>query len=150
MEPLVDAADRGRRLYGAIRIGTLITAVGCVLGLLMLFLMSWTKAFDVSTASNVITFMLLWLIPSVVITWGVNRLIVETMQSLFRVARMTDGRRDVGIAPYGHSAGYQPIGHLIRPLRGHLPLKGKAERKRFLLPSGGFPCIISLFRAFLP
>ena len=73
MEPLVDAAERGRRLYGAIRIGTLIAAVGCVFGLLMMFLLSWTKAFDVSTASNVITFMLLWLIPSVVITWGVNR-----------------------------------------------------------------------------
>jgi len=73
MEPLVDAAERGRRLYGAIRIGTLIAAVGCVFGLLMMFLLSWTKAFDASTSSNVITFMLLWLIPSVVITWGVNR-----------------------------------------------------------------------------
>ena len=73
MEPLVEAADRGRRLYSAIRVGTLITAVGCVFGLLMMFLLSWTKAFDVSTASNVVTFMLLWLIPSVVITWGVNR-----------------------------------------------------------------------------
>ena len=73
MQPLVDAAERGRRLYNAIRIGTLISAFGCVFGLLMMFLLSWTKAFDVSTASNVITFMLLWLIPSVVITWGVNR-----------------------------------------------------------------------------
>ncbi len=73
MEPLVDAAERGRRLYGAIRISTLIAAAGCVFGLLMMFLLSWTKAFDVSTSSNVITFMLLWLIPSAVITWGVNR-----------------------------------------------------------------------------
>ena len=73
MEPLVDAAERGRRLYAAIRIGTIIAAVGCVFGMLMMFLMSWTKAFDLSTASNVITFMLLWLIPSAVITWGVNR-----------------------------------------------------------------------------
>ena len=73
MEPLVDAADRGRRLYSAIRIGTLITAVGCVFGLLMMFLMSWTGGFAANTAGNVVTFMLLWLIPSVVITWGVNR-----------------------------------------------------------------------------
>lgn len=73
MEPLVDAADRGRRLYSAIRIGTLITAVGCVFGLLMMFLMSWTGGFAANTAGNVITFMLLWLIPSVVITWGVSR-----------------------------------------------------------------------------
>lgn len=73
MEPLVDAAERGRRLYGAIRIGTLIAAAGCVFGLLMMVLMSWTKALDAATSANVITFMLLWLIPSVVITWGVNR-----------------------------------------------------------------------------
>lgn len=73
MQPLVDAADRGRRLYGAIRIGTLIAAAGCVFGLLMVFLLSWSKTFDVSTAANVITFLLLWLIPSAVITWGVNR-----------------------------------------------------------------------------
>ncbi len=73
MQPLVDAAERGRRLYSAIRIGTLITAAGCVFGLLMMFLLSWSRNFDVTTTSNVITFMLLWLIPSVVITWGVNR-----------------------------------------------------------------------------
>ena len=73
MEPLVDAADRGRRLYNAVRLGTLITAVGCVFGLLMMFLLCWTKTFDIATASNVVTFMLLWLIPSVVITWGVAR-----------------------------------------------------------------------------
>ena len=73
MEPLVDAADRGRRLYFGVRIGTLIAALGCVFGLLMMFLLSWTKAFDTATASNVVTFMLLWLLPSVVITWGVNR-----------------------------------------------------------------------------
>ena len=73
MEPLVDAAERGRRLYSAIRIGTLITAVGCVFGLLMMLLLTWTRTFETATASNVITFMLLWLIPTVVITWGVNR-----------------------------------------------------------------------------
>ena len=73
MQPLVDAADRGRRLYGAIRIGTIISAAGCVFGLLMVFLLSWAKTFDISTAANVITFLLLWLIPSAVIAWGVNR-----------------------------------------------------------------------------
>lgn len=73
MQPLVDAADRGRRLYSGIRAGTLITALGCVFGLLMMFLMCWTRTYDLSTASNVVTFMLLWLIPAAVIAWGVNR-----------------------------------------------------------------------------
>ena len=73
MQPLVDAAERGRRLYGAIRIGTIIAAVGCVFGLLMMFLLCWTGTFDTRTAANVITFMLLWLIPTAVVAWGVNR-----------------------------------------------------------------------------
>ena len=73
MQPLVDAAERGRRLYSAIRIGTWITAVGCVFGLLMMFLLSWTKTFDLRTSANVVTCMLLWLIPAAVVSWGVNR-----------------------------------------------------------------------------
>ena len=73
MQPLVDAAERGRRLYSAIRVGTWITAVGCVFGLLMMFLLCWTKTYDLRTAANVVTFMLLWLIPTAVVSWGVNR-----------------------------------------------------------------------------
>ena len=73
MQPLVDAADRGRRLYTGIRAGTLISALGCVVGLLLMFLLCWTGSFEAATAANVVTFMLLWLIPAAVIAWGVNR-----------------------------------------------------------------------------
>lgn len=73
MAPLVDAAERGRRLYSGIRAGTIISAIGCVFGLLMMFLLSWTQTFDNATVGNVITFMLLWLIPTLVIVWGVRR-----------------------------------------------------------------------------
>lgn len=73
MGPLVDTAERGRRLFGGIRAGTLIAAAGCVFGLLMMFLLCWTGAFDSTTAGNVITFMLLWMIPTAVIVWDVQR-----------------------------------------------------------------------------
>lgn len=73
MGPLVDAADRGRRLYGAVRAGTAISAAGSILGLVLMFLLCWAGAFDSATASNVLIFMLLWLIPSVVISWGLQR-----------------------------------------------------------------------------
>lgn len=73
MGPLVDTAERGRRLFGGIRAGAIIAAAGCVFGLLMLFLMCWTQTLDVATAGNVITFMLLWLIPTAVIVWGIQR-----------------------------------------------------------------------------
>ena len=73
MAPLVDAAERGRRLYNGVRIGTLITVLGCLFGLLMMFLLCWTGSLDNVTARNAVTFMLLWLIPTVVIAWGVQR-----------------------------------------------------------------------------
>ena len=73
MGPLVDAAERGRRLYNGIRLGTIISAVGCVFGLLLMFLLCWTKSYDSTTAGNAVTFMLLWLIPTAVIVWGIQR-----------------------------------------------------------------------------
>lgn len=73
MGPLVDAAERGRRLYSGVRAGTLLSAAGSVFGLVMMFFLCWAKAYDSATVSNVITFMLLWLIPNVVIAWGLQR-----------------------------------------------------------------------------
>lgn len=73
MGPLVDAADRGRRLYGAVRLSTAISVVGSVLGLVMMFLLCWAKAFDSATVSNALIFMLLWLVPLGAISWGLQR-----------------------------------------------------------------------------
>jgi hypothetical protein len=73
MGPLVDAADRGRRLFTAARTGVAISAAGSVLGLVLMFLLCWAGAFDSATASNALVFMLLWLIPSIVISWGLQR-----------------------------------------------------------------------------
>ncbi len=73
MGPLVDAADRGRRLFTAVRTGTALSAAGTALGVLLMFLLCWTGAFDSATASNVLVFMLLWLVPTLVIGWGLQR-----------------------------------------------------------------------------
>ena len=73
MAPLVDTAERGRRLYNGVRAGALIAAVGGLFGLLLMFLLCWTGSFDSATAGNMITFMLLWLIPTAVIVWGIQR-----------------------------------------------------------------------------
>lgn len=73
MGPLVEAAERGRRLYSGVRAGSLIAAVGSVFGLVIMFFLCWAKAYDSATVSNVLTFMLLWLIPNVIIAWGLQR-----------------------------------------------------------------------------
>ncbi len=73
MGPLVDAADRGRRLYSAVYLGSIFSAAGSVLGLILMFMLCWLKAFDSATAGNMIIFMLLWLMPSAVLSWGLQR-----------------------------------------------------------------------------
>ncbi len=73
MGPLVDVADRGRRAYPSVCISTLISAAGSVFALILLFLLCWAGAFDSATVSNVIIFMLLWLLPIVIAVIGLER-----------------------------------------------------------------------------
>ena len=73
MGPLVDAADRGRRGRAAVRAATAISAAGSIFGLIIMFLLCWTGAFDSASAGNVITFMLLWLIPLAIVVFGLER-----------------------------------------------------------------------------
>lgn len=73
MGPLVEAAERGRRTYLGVRAAAAVAAVGSVFGLVILFLLCWTGAFDSASARNVITFMLLWLIPLAVAVFGMER-----------------------------------------------------------------------------
>ena len=73
MGPLVDVAERGRRAHLGVEAATIISAAGSVFGLFMMFMLCWLGAFDSATVSNVITFMLLWLIPIAVIVAGMHR-----------------------------------------------------------------------------
>lgn len=73
MGPLVEAAERGRRACLGVRAATAVAAAGSVFGLIILFLLCWTGAFDAASARNVITFMLLWLIPVAVVVLGMER-----------------------------------------------------------------------------
>ena len=73
LAPLADISDLGRRLYTSARIGAAISAAGSVLGVIIMFLLCWLGAFDSATASNAAIFMLLWLIPTGVLCWGLQR-----------------------------------------------------------------------------
>ena len=73
MASLVELSDRGRRLYSAARMGAGISAAGSFVGLILMFLLCWTGAFDSATASNALLFMLLWLLPTLVISFGLQR-----------------------------------------------------------------------------
>lgn len=73
MGPLVEAAERGRRVHSGVRILAWLSAAGSVFGALIMFLLCWLGAFDSASASNVILYMLLWLLPLIAILIGLER-----------------------------------------------------------------------------
>ncbi|MCD8100205.1 MAG: hypothetical protein LUE06_06430 [Oscillospiraceae bacterium] len=73
MGPLVDVSDKGSRLYRCARISVAISAAGSVLGLVLLFMLFWAGAYSSAGVSNVLTFMLLWLIPCIVLTLSLKK-----------------------------------------------------------------------------
>ena len=73
MGPMVDAAEAGRRLYSACRVGTFISLAGTAIGLVIMFLLCRTGAFTTATAGNVLSYMLLWAVPVIILAFGQNR-----------------------------------------------------------------------------
>ena len=73
MMPLVETAETGRRLYNTCRISTIISLIGTVLGIFILFLLFRTGSYDTVSAGNVLSYMLLWALPVVILAMGHNR-----------------------------------------------------------------------------
>lgn len=73
MMPLVETAETGRRLYNTCRISTIISLIGTVLGIFILFLLFRTGSYDTVSAGNVLSYMLLWALPVVILALGHNR-----------------------------------------------------------------------------
>jgi hypothetical protein len=73
MMPMVEAAESGRKLYNTCRLNTILSLVGTCLGLFIMFLLCRAGSFDTATAGNVLTFMLLWALPAVILSIGQNR-----------------------------------------------------------------------------
>ena len=73
MLPMVDAAEAGRRLHSACRIGTLISLAGSLLGMLILFLLFRVGSYETVSAGNILAYMLLWALPVIILSIGQNR-----------------------------------------------------------------------------
>jgi hypothetical protein len=73
MLPLVDAAESGRRLYTTCRINTILALAGTAIGMFILFLLFRAGSFDTANAGNVLSFMILWALPAVILSLGQNR-----------------------------------------------------------------------------
>ena len=73
MGPLVDAAESGRKLFGACRVSTVISLAGSVIGMVIMFLLFRAGSFDTATAGNVLSYMVLWTLPVVIFSVGQSR-----------------------------------------------------------------------------
>ena len=73
MGPMVDAAESGRKLYSVCRTGTVLSLVGTVIGMVTIFLLFRAGAYDTATAGNVLSYMLLWALPVVILAYGQSR-----------------------------------------------------------------------------
>lgn len=70
MLPFVEAAEAGRRLYANARASTILSLIGAAIGMVILFLLCRTGAFDTASVGNALMFMLLWSLPAVILSYG--------------------------------------------------------------------------------
>lgn len=73
LDPMVETVRRGRQLYRFSGICTGISVAGSITGLILMFWLCVTGAFDSATAANMTTFMLLWLAPMIIVSFGISR-----------------------------------------------------------------------------
>ncbi|MEA4894877.1 MAG: hypothetical protein VB064_06405 [Oscillospiraceae bacterium] len=64
---------RGTSLYNGLLLCAVLSILGAFLGMLFMFTMCWSGSFSSASCGNAITFMLLWLVPVLVISYGLRR-----------------------------------------------------------------------------
>ncbi|NCC67521.1 MAG: hypothetical protein EOM14_04905 [Clostridia bacterium] len=63
---------RGRRLYIALRICSALSILGSIIGMILMLTLCWSGAYGSASCGNIITYMLLWLVPVFVISYGLR------------------------------------------------------------------------------
>ena len=71
--PLVGASDKGRRLCRGVKLCTVLSILGSVLGMVLMFFLCRSGAFDSATVANELSFMFLWLVPVIIVTFSLRR-----------------------------------------------------------------------------
>ncbi|MGM9607137.1 MAG: hypothetical protein ACI3XJ_06490 [Oscillospiraceae bacterium] len=71
--PLSEAVVGARRLWLATRISSVLAAIGSVIGVLLAFYLTAQAAFASLSVLNLLVFLLMWLVPTLLIAGWVNR-----------------------------------------------------------------------------
>ncbi len=73
LAPVIEASETATRLCSTARLCTVLSVIGSVMGLVIMFFLCWAGSFDAASASNAVTFMLLWCVPVIALTFGLTR-----------------------------------------------------------------------------
>lgn len=73
LAPLAETVSGSSRLKSAVRSCTLISVVGAVIGLLLMFYLCRSLAFEAASTANILFFMGTWLLPVLIISGGADR-----------------------------------------------------------------------------
>ncbi len=68
LAPKAFAVTGARVLKSALRMGAAITMTGGILGLLMMAALAWVGGMDIITASNILLYELIWMMPGLLVT----------------------------------------------------------------------------------
>lgn len=70
---LVELSDEGHRLFTTVRLSVLMSLLCTVIGMIMMFLLCATGAFDSASVGNMLLYQLLWLLPELALVFGLRR-----------------------------------------------------------------------------
>ena len=73
MLPVVETAEAAGKAYNTCRLSAILSLIGACIGLVIMFLLCRVGSFDTASAGNVLSFMVLWSLPSVILSLGQNR-----------------------------------------------------------------------------
>lgn len=64
---------RGRKLYNGLRISAALSILGVIVGMVLMLSLCWSGSYSSAGCDNLMTFMLLWLVPVFVFSMGLRR-----------------------------------------------------------------------------
>jgi hypothetical protein len=71
--PVVEVSDRGRKLYIAAALSTVLAVLCTLVGMTLMFALCLSGSFDSATVGNLMTYMFLWLVPTIILAFGLGR-----------------------------------------------------------------------------
>lgn len=73
LNAMAGLVTRGRKLYNSARAVLALSILGAVIGPILMLSLCWSGSYDSASCANLITFMLLWLLPTFIVSLGLRR-----------------------------------------------------------------------------